>query len=238
MYHAEPALTTACQPTRWTRVGCRRLRPRYRRSHTLIRRRRILRHPSVDGGLCSGIPDTSCGLWAPDLWAAAFGTKIFPIRKRFLHLCRQGPVTVRESGPPPVRGLHVDAPTGRDQWTRIQNGAWMQTITLTALRTDTYANMGAYLSTFAAVGSPHGCHGTLMAGNYKTPLIYVNVKAVFTNTVPVDGITRGAAGQEGPRTSWNGWLINAAHELGSDPICPAAAELYQPNFPYATPVRG
>ena len=67
----------------------------------------------------------------------------------------------------------------------------------TAVRTETYANMGAYLSTFAP-SIPTWLHGTLMAGNYKTPNIYVNVKAVFTNTVPVDAY-RGAGRPEAKR---------------------------------------
>ena len=78
---------------------------------------------------------------------------------------------------------------GRDHVTKIElatdeDGKFL------ALRTDTLANMGAYLSTFAPC-TPTYLHGTLMAGNYATPLIYVNVKAVFTNTVPVDAY-RGA----------------------------------------------
>jgi CO/xanthine dehydrogenase Mo-binding subunit len=50
--------------------------------------------------------------------------------------------------------------------------------------------MGAYLSTFAPC-VPTWLHGILLAGTYATPLVYCNVKAVFTNTVPVDAY-RGA----------------------------------------------
>jgi aerobic carbon-monoxide dehydrogenase large subunit len=63
-----------------------------------------------------------------------------------------------------------------------------------ALRTETMANVGAYLSNFSTV-TPTFLHGTLMAGPYKTPLVYVNVKAVFTNTAPVDAY-RGAGRPE------------------------------------------
>ena len=54
-----------------------------------------------------------------------------------------------------------------------------------ALKVHTLCNMGAYLSTFAPA-VPTYLYATLLAGVYKTPAIYVEVKAVFTNTVPVD----------------------------------------------------
>ncbi|MEH6752515.1 MAG: molybdopterin cofactor-binding domain-containing protein, partial [Paracoccaceae bacterium] len=63
-----------------------------------------------------------------------------------------------------------------------------------AFRTETYANVGAYLSNFATA-TPTFLHGTLMAGNYTVPNVYVNVKAVFTNTAPVDAY-RGAGRPE------------------------------------------
>ena len=59
-----------------------------------------------------------------------------------------------------------------------------------AIRTSTLANVGAYLSNFSTV-TPTFLHGTLMAGPYKVPHVYVNLKAVFTNTAPVDAY-RGA----------------------------------------------
>ena len=54
--------------------------------------------------------------------------------------------------------------------------------------------MGAYLSTFAPC-IPTYFYVTLLAGVYKTPVIYCEVKAVFTNTVPVDAY-RGAGRPE------------------------------------------
>ena len=73
-------------------------------------------------------------------------------------------------------------------------GARPRTATSSGLRVDTIANMGAYLSTFAPA-VPTYLYGTLLAGSYKTPAIYVEVKAVFTNTVPVDAY-RGAGRPE------------------------------------------
>ena len=62
------------------------------------------------------------------------------------------------------------------------------------LRVSTLANMGAYLSTFAPC-VPTYLYATLLAGVYTTPAIYAEVKAVFTNTVPVDAY-RGAGRPE------------------------------------------
>jgi aerobic carbon-monoxide dehydrogenase large subunit len=94
--------------------------------------------------------------------------------------------------------------------------------------------MGAYLSTFAP-SIPTWLHGTLMAGNYKTPLIYVNVKAVFTNTVPVDAY-RGA-GRPEATFQLERIVDKAARELGVDPIELRRKNFIQPDqFPYQTPV--
>jgi carbon-monoxide dehydrogenase large subunit len=103
-----------------------------------------------------------------------------------------------------------------------------------ALRVRTLANMGAYLSTFAPC-IPTYLYGTLLAGCYRTPVIHCEVKAVFTNTVPVDAY-RGAGRPEAT------YLLErivdiAARETGID-----RAEIRRRNFiapgefPYQTPV--
>ncbi len=63
-----------------------------------------------------------------------------------------------------------------------------------ALRVHTDAALGAYLSTFSTA-VPTILYGTLLAGQYKTPQIYVEVDAWFTNTAPVDAY-RGAGRPE------------------------------------------
>ena len=72
-----------------------------------------------------------------------------------------------------------------------------------------------------------------MAGNYKTPLIYVNVKAMFTNTVPVDAY-RGA-GRPEATYQIERVIDMAARELGADPVA-LRRQNYVTEFPYATPV--
>jgi aerobic carbon-monoxide dehydrogenase large subunit len=101
-----------------------------------------------------------------------------------------------------------------------------------AMRVHTTANMGAYLSTFAS-SVPTILYATLLAGQYATPAIYAEVKAVFTNTVPVDAY-RGAGRPEATYVVER-LVETAAHELGIDP-----AEIRRRNFirafPYTTPV--
>ena len=102
------------------------------------------------------------------------------------------------------------------------------------LKVKTTANMGAYLSTFAS-SVPTYLYGTLLAGQYKTPNIYVEVDAVFTNTAPVDAY-RGAGRPEAT------FLLErivelAARETGRDPVELRRINLIQPgDFPYQTPV--
>ncbi|HVZ07197.1 xanthine dehydrogenase family protein molybdopterin-binding subunit [Rhodopila sp.] len=102
------------------------------------------------------------------------------------------------------------------------------------LRITTIANMGAYLSTFAPC-VPTYLYATLLAGVYTTPVIYCNVKAVFTNTVPVDAY-RGAGRPEA--TFLLERLVDViAHDTGIDRV-----EIRRKNFiprdafPYQTPV--
>ncbi len=103
-----------------------------------------------------------------------------------------------------------------------------------ALRVSTICNMGAYLSTFAPA-VPTWLYATLLAGVYKTPAVYAEVKAVFTNTVPVDAY-RGAGRPEA--TYLLERLVDViARETGIDRV-----ELRRKNFigrdqfPYQTPV--
>jgi carbon-monoxide dehydrogenase large subunit len=85
---------------------------------------------------------------------------------------------------------------------------------IVALRVKTYANMGAYLSTFSTC-IPTYLHGTLLQGLYTTPKINVDVTAVFTHTTPVDAY-RGAGRPEA--TFLLERLIDtAAHEMDMDP---------------------
>ncbi|HEY1933583.1 MAG TPA: xanthine dehydrogenase family protein molybdopterin-binding subunit [Acetobacteraceae bacterium] len=102
------------------------------------------------------------------------------------------------------------------------------------LRVSTLANMGAYLSTFAPC-VPTYLYATLLAGVYKTPVIYCEVKAVFTNTVPVDAY-RGAGRPEA--TFLLERLVDCvAQETGIDRVELRRRNFIAPDaFPYQTPV--
>ena len=101
-----------------------------------------------------------------------------------------------------------------------------------ALKAETTANLGAYLSTFASC-IPTILHATLLAGQYTTPMIYCQVQAVFTNTTPVDAY-RGAGRPEAT------YLLERIVELAAREMKIHPAELRRRNFirsfPYATPV--
>ncbi|WP_295534551.1 xanthine dehydrogenase family protein molybdopterin-binding subunit [uncultured Pseudacidovorax sp.] len=107
-----------------------------------------------------------------------------------------------------------------------QNGKFL------AMRVHTDANLGAYLSTFSTA-VPTILYATLLAGQYTTPQIYVEVDAWFTNTAPVDAY-RGAGRPEATYllerlVTRCGWEMGLAQD-----------EIRRRNFirdwPYQTPV--
>jgi len=101
-----------------------------------------------------------------------------------------------------------------------------------ALRVHTDANLGAYLSTFSTC-VPTILYATLLAGQYTTPLVYVEVDAWFTNTAPVDAY-RGAGRPEATYLLER-IVSRAAFELGlsQDEI---RRRNFIAEFPYQTPV--
>jgi len=184
------------------------------------------------GAFVLHIPEAKLRVVAPDV-GGGFGSKIY-------HYAEEAIVTwaapkVRR----PVKWTAERSESfmsdahGRDHVTHVELALDAQAKFL-ALKVSTIANMGAYLSTFAPC-IPTYLYGTLLAGTYTTPAIYVETKAVFTHTVPVDAY-RGAGRPEA--TFLLERIVDlAADELGIDP-----AELRRRNFipadayPYQTPV--
>ena len=177
-----------------------------------------------------GLPEHKVRVISPDV-GGGFGTKIFHYAEEafctFAAKACNRPVKWTASR---SEAFMSDA-QGRDHVTKIEL-ALDGDNNFTALRTNTMANMGAYLSTFSS-SVPTWLHGTLMAGNYKTPVIQVNVKAVFTNTVPVDAY-RGA-GRPEATFQLERVIDKAARELGADPIA-LRRQNFITEFPYDTPV--
>ena len=101
-----------------------------------------------------------------------------------------------------------------------------------ALRVHTDANLGAYLSTFSTC-VPTILYATLLAGQYTTPQIHVEVDAWFTNTAPVDAY-RGAGRPEATYLLER-LVTRCAWEMGlsQDEI---RKRNFITQFPYQTPV--
>ncbi|MGR3397370.1 xanthine dehydrogenase family protein molybdopterin-binding subunit [Pseudooceanicola nanhaiensis] len=179
-----------------------------------------------------GIPETKLRVVAPDV-GGGFGSKIYHYGEEALVLAAS-----RKLGRPVKwtstrsEAFLTDA-HGRDHVTKIELATDLEG-NFIAVRTETMANLGAYLSNFATA-TPTFLHGTLMAGNYTVPNVYVNVKGVFTNTAPVDAY-RGA-GRPEATFSLERVIDKCARELGLDPIAIRRKNYIQPDqFPYTTPV--
>lgn len=179
-----------------------------------------------------GIPENKLTVIAPDV-GGGFGSKIYHYGEEALVLAAS-----RKLGRPVkwtcsrAESFLTDA-HGRDHVTKMEI-ACEKDGTFLAFRTETYANLGAYLSNFST-SVPTYLHGTLMAGNYKVPHVYVNVKAVMTNTTPVDAY-RGA-GRPEATFQLERAVDKCARELGIDPIEIRRRNFIKPNqFPYMTPV--
>jgi carbon-monoxide dehydrogenase large subunit len=122
---------------------------------------------------------------------------------------------------------------GRDHLTTAELALDAQG-TFTGMRVRTRANLGGYLSTFAS-SVPTYLYGTLLAGQYRTPAIHVEVDGVYTNTAPVDAY-RGAGRPEATYVVER-LVETAARELGIDPAELRRRNFIRPDqFPYQTPV--
>ena len=100
-----------------------------------------------------------------------------------------------------------------------------------AIRVRSYANIGAYCSTGGTI-SPTSV--VMLPGTYATPTVHVEVKGVYTNTVPTEAY-RGAGRPE--ITYLLERLIDkAAAEIGIDRVELRRRNLIPPDaFPYTTP---
>ena len=177
-----------------------------------------------------GLPESKLRVIAPDV-GGGFGSKIF------LYAEETALVWAAKRVGRPIKwtaerseSFLTDA-HGRDHVTTAEL-ATDAAGNFTAMRVKTIANLGAYLSTFAS-SVPTILYATLLAGQYRTPAIFCEVKGVFTNTAPVDAY-RGAGRPEATYVVER-LVEQCARDLKKDP-----AELRRQNFirefPYATPV--
>jgi len=103
-----------------------------------------------------------------------------------------------------------------------------------ALKVETSANLGAYISTFGAA-IPSAIYSALLAGGYCTAAIFVEVIGVFTHTTPTDAF-RGAGRPEACYVLER-LADRAAEELGIDRAEIRRRNLIPPTaMPYKTPI--
>jgi carbon-monoxide dehydrogenase large subunit len=177
-----------------------------------------------------GIPENKLTVIAPDV-GGGFGSKIYHYGEEALVLAAAKKVGRPVKWVADRTESFLSDAHGRDHVTKIEL-ACEKDGTFIAFRTETLANVGAYLSNFSTV-TPTFLHGTLMAGNYTVPHVYVNLKAVFTNTAPVDAY-RGA-GRPEATYSLERVIDMAARELGMDPIELRRKNFIKPDqFPFAS----
>jgi len=184
------------------------------------------------GAFVLHIPENKLRVVAPDV-GGGFGSKIYHYAEEAIVTWAAGKVRrpVKWTGER-TESFMSDA-HGRDH-DSVAEMALDADGSFLGLRVSTLANMGAYLSTFAPC-IPTYLYATLLAGVYKTPVIYCEVKAVFTHTVPVDAY-RGAGRPEA--TFMLERLVDAcAFDTKMDRVAIRRKNFIPVDaFPYQTPV--
>lgn len=184
------------------------------------------------GAFTLQVPENKLRVISPDV-GGGFGSKIFHYPEEVIV-----PFVSRAVGRPAKwvstrsEAFITDA-HGRDHVTHAKLGLKSDG-TITSLYATTWANMGAYLSTFAPL-IPTALYITLFSGLYKIENIFGESYGTMTHTVPVDAY-RGAGRPEASYMLER--LIDiAAVELDMDPIELRRKNLIPENeFPYQTPV--
>ena len=184
------------------------------------------------GAFTLKVPEHKLRVVAPDV-GGGFGSKIFHYAEELLVSWASRRLGKPVKWTSDRSEAFISDAHGRDHISRArlavdEGGKFL------GLQVQTYANMGAYLSTFAPA-VPTYLYATLLSGPYDFPAIYAEVKAIFTNTVAIDAY-RGAGR---PEASYllERLVDKAARELGIDPIELRRKNLIQPEqFPYQTQV--
>ena len=175
-------------------------------------------------------PENKLRVIAPDV-GGGFGSKIYIYPEEIVCLWASKKTGVPVKWTADRTEAFLTDAHGRDHVSKVKM-AFDAQHRITALKVDTIANLGAYMSLFSSC-VPTYLYATLLSGQYAIPAIHANVRTVYTNTVPVDAY-RGAGRPEATylleRT-----VETAARELGVSP-----AELRRINFirsfPHQTPV--
>ena len=176
-------------------------------------------------------PENKLRVIAPDV-GGGFGSKIYIYPEEIVCLWAS-----KKTGVPVkwvadrTESFLTDA-HGRDHHTHAEM-AFDEDHKITGFKVDTQANLGAYMSLFSSVTPTYLC-ATLLSGQYDIPAIHANVKAIYTNTAPVDAY-RGAGR---PETTYRRRAHDGGRGAGSSASSPV--ELRRKNFirefPHQTPV--
>ena len=172
-------------------------------------------------------PENKLRVIAPDV-GGGFGSKIYPYAEEVV--CSWAAKKIER----PVKWVAERTESflsdchGRDHITHAELAVSNDGIFL-GFKNETIANLGAYASVFGTV-TPTYLFGPCATGVYKIPAAYTNVKAVFTNTAPVDAY-RGAGRPEATYTIER-LVEKAAVELGMD-----KTEIRMKNFPTEFPFQ-
>src|SRR3979490_3120302 len=172
------------------------------------------------GAFVLHIPEAKLRVVAPDV-GGGFGSKIFHYAEEAIVTWAAGKVRRPIKWTADRSESFMSDAHGRDHVTHVELAVDAQSKFI-GLKVSTIANMGAYLSTFATA-IPTYLYGTLLAGTYTTPAVYVETKAVFTHTVPIDAY-RGAGRPEAT------FLLERIVDLAADEIGMDPAELRRRNF--------
>lgn len=177
-------------------------------------------------------PENRLRVVAPDV-GGGFGSKIYVYCEEIVVLWAAQKVDRPVKWTAERSESFVTDAHGRDHVTHAEL-ALDKDGTFLGLRVSTAANLGAYNQIFSTA-TPTYLYGTLLAGVYKTPAIYANVKGGFTNTTPVDAY-RGAGRPEATYVLER-LVDKAAREMGIDRFDLRRRNFIPPDqFPYQTPV--
>ena len=175
-------------------------------------------------------PENKLRVIAPDV-GGGFGSKIYLYPEELVCLWAS-----KKTGVPVkwvadrTESFLTDA-HGRDHHTHAEM-AFDADHKILGLKVETQANLGAYMSLFSSA-TPTYLYATLLSGQYNIPAIHANVKAIYTNTAPVDAY-RGAGRPEATFVMER-MMETAARQFGVSP-----AELrcknFVTSFPHQTPV--
>ncbi len=178
------------------------------------------------------IPETKLRVVAPDV-GGSFGAKggFMPEVSTIVWMARELNAPVKWTA---TRTEEFQSQThGRDHYTKARMAFDAQGRIL-GLEVDTIAALGAYLSNFAP-SIPGNSYPQTVTGLYRTPALWLRVRAVYTNTTPV-GPYRGSGRPEAALVNER-LLENGAREMGLDVVEMRRRNLLsREQFPYRSPV--